>query len=186
MIKLSSLEDLTALFADRGGSLYGEAVTQTEHALQCACLAEADGAPATLVVAARLHDVGHLFESEADAAEPEVDGRHEIVGAQALKGLFGEAVRTPIAMHVGAKHYLCFKDAAYLEALSPASQQSLALQGGPFNESEATAFERLPFGREALALRRYDDLGKSAEPVARSMADFAPLMSALLIGGSRP
>jgi len=186
MIKLSSLEDLTALYAERGGSLYGEAVTQIQHALQCACLAEADGAPASLIVAALLHDVGHLFETEAYAPEPEVDRRHEIVGAQALKGLFGEAVRTPIAMHVGAKRYLCFKDPAYLEGLSPASVQSLALQGGPFTAAEAAAFEGRPYWREALALRRYDDLGKAAEPAARAMADFAPLMRGLLINRATP
>jgi phosphonate degradation associated HDIG domain protein len=185
MIRLSSLEAIASLYADRGEALYGEAVTQTEHALQCACLAEADGAPASLIVAALLHDVGHLFETEADAAEPEIDGRHEIVGAQALKGLFGEAVRKPIAMHVGAKRYLCVKDPGYLEGLSPASKHSLALQGGPFSEAEAAAFERLPYWREALALRRYDDLGKDAEPARRSMADFAPLMRRLMLNGSK-
>jgi phosphonate degradation associated HDIG domain protein len=184
MTPLSNLEALFGLYADRGGALYGEAVSQTQHALQCACLAEADGAPASLIVAALLHDVGHLLETEANATD--VDGRHEIVGAHALKGLFGEAVRKPIAMHVGAKRYLCFKEAAYLQALSPASKASLTAQGGPLTEAEATAFERRPYWREAIALRRYDDQGKQALQAERSITDFAPLMRALLIGGTDP
>jgi len=181
MKPLYSLEDIAGLYADRGETLYGEAVTQTQHALQCACLAEADGASASLIVASLLHDVGHLLETEANAADLEVDGRHEIVGAQALKGLFGAAVCKPIAMHVAAKRYLCFQDAAYLQALSPASKQSLARQGGPFDDVEAAAFERRPFWRDAIALRRYDDLGKRAETAGRTLSDFAPLMRAVRI-----
>lgn len=182
MHRLHSLEEIERLYAERGGRLYGEGVSQTEHALQCAVLAEADGAAPSLILAALLHDVGHLFEDEATALE--TDARHEIVSAQALKDLFGEDVRTPIALHVAAKRYLCFTEPAYLQALSPASQQSLKLQGGPFEADEAAAFERRPYWREAVALRRYDDLGKSAEPAGRAMADFLPLMQSLQIGAA--
>jgi predicted HD phosphohydrolase len=47
-----------------------------------------------------------------------------------------------------------------LSRLSPASVESLHLQGGPFNEAEARAFEQRPFAREAVRLRRWDDLAK--------------------------
>jgi phosphonate degradation associated HDIG domain protein len=186
VVRLSNLEDIERLYAARGGLNYGEGVTQTEHAVQCAVLVQADGAEPSLVVAALLHDIGHLLEAEEAVVGSTVDGRHEIAGAQALKGLFGEAVRGPIALHVAAKRYLCFKEPHYFQALSPASQASLALQGGPFDAAEAAAFERRPHWREALALRRFDDTGKRDEASGRAFADFAPLMRSLLVGAARP
>ena len=181
MARLSSLDEIVRLYAERGDAHYGEGVSQTEHALQCAELAEADGAPPSLIVAALLHDIGHLFEDEATIAD--ADYRHEILGAQLLKGLFGETVRAPIALHVSAKRYLCRLEPGYLDALSPASQASLALQGGPFDAVKAAAFERLPFWREAVALRRYDDTGKRTEPSRRTMADYLPIMAGELLTG---
>jgi predicted HD phosphohydrolase len=46
MSLLSSLDDLARLYATRGELTYGQGVTQVEHALQCAALAEADGSGA--------------------------------------------------------------------------------------------------------------------------------------------
>jgi gamma-butyrobetaine dioxygenase len=174
------LETLERLYAERGGLLYGEDVTQIEHALQCAALARAENAPPSLVIAALLHDVGHLFEDETTATE--TDAHHEAVGARALKGLFGEAVSQPVALHVMAKRYLCARDPAYFERLSAASKASLALQGGPFDAGQADAFERRPYWREAVALRRWDDLGKRDDAVGLTFADFLPLMREQLAG----
>ena len=183
MVRLSSLGDIEQLFATRGGLNYGEGVTQTEHALQCASLAAADGAPPSLIAAALLHDIGHLFEGEAAALA--FDGRHEITGAQALKALFGEDVVRPIALHVAAKRYLCCQEPGYFETLSAASRRTLELQGGPFSGSQAAAFDRQPYCREALALRRYDEMGKRPEPSGRRLADFAPLLRELVIRSGR-
>jgi phosphonate degradation associated HDIG domain protein len=183
MSELSSLEDIERLYAARGGLTYGEGVTQIEHALQCAALAEADGAAPSLVVAALLHDVGHLFVREEDVVQFKYDDLHQVAGARALSGLFGEAVCEPIALHVAAKRYLCFAEAGYVEALSKASQGSLRLQGGPFDAAEAAVFEQRPYWREAVALRRYDDTGKREEASGRAFADFAPMMRGLLVGG---
>ena len=182
MIRLSNLEEVERLYATRGALNYGEGVTQLEHAVQCAALARAQGAAPSLVAAALLHDIGHLFGMEEDATEH--DDRHEIAGARALKDLFDESVRGPIALHVAAKRYLCFTQAGYFQALSPASQASLVLQGGPFDNAEATAFERLPYCREAVSLRRFDDMGKREEFSGRSFADFAPLLRSLLLGSA--
>ena len=177
MARLSSLEEIERLYATRGELNYGEGLTQTEHAVQCAALAEAEGASPSLIVAALLHDVGHLFEAEDAVTGAKSDHRHEIAGAQALRSLFDHRVRGPIALHVPAKRYLCFSEPGYLEALSPASQASLRLQGGPFDAAEAAAFERLPHWREAVALRRYDDMGKRDDLVSRPFAAFIPVMT---------
>jgi predicted HD phosphohydrolase len=181
MSRLLSFEAIEALYADRGGLTYGEGVSQLEHALQCAGLAEAGRAPPSLIVAALLHDVGHLLEAE-DLTTAGIDDRHESVGARALKGMFGEAVWKPIALHVAAKRYLCFKDADYSRTLTPASQQSLALQGGPLNSVQAAIFERQSYWCEAIALRRFDDIGKSDDPAGRAFADFMPMMRLLSEG----
>ena len=123
------------LFATHGSSEYGgENVTQEEHALQCAELAAADGAPATLVAAALLHDIGHLLHDlPADAPERGIDDLHEALGGRWLESRFVPAVTEPVRMHVAAKRYLATMEPGYFERLSEASVLSLRLQGGPMS-----------------------------------------------------
>ena len=163
----------------RGGLHYGEGVTQLEHALQSAVLAESQASPPSLIVAALLHDIGHFFEREEDVAA--FDDRHEAVGARLLERLFPESVYRPVALHVAAKRYLCFTEPQYWAGLSQASQQSLKLQGGPFDRTQAEAFERAPFWRDAVQLRRFDDMGKRQEISGRAFADFMPIIRDLLV-----
>ena len=172
--RLPSLEALERLYRDRGDAAYGEGVSQMEHALQCGVLAHEDGAPPNLVIAALLHDVGHLFEDEDRAVQSDL--HHEITGARSLSLLFGLGVRTPIALHVPAKRYLCFREPGYMDELSEASVASLQLQGGPFDADQAERFERRPYWRQAVALRRYDDLGKRDTPAKVTFQDFLPLL----------
>ena len=159
---MSIVDEIFELFARRGGEAYfGEPVSQLEHALQTAMQAEATSAPDTLVVAALLHDIGHLLHQlPENIADQGVDGWHELVGARWLAGYFPKAVTEPIRLHVAAKRYLCAVDAEYQRRLSPASIQSLALQGGPMSESEAREFEAMPYVREAVQVRRWDDQAK--------------------------
>ena len=57
-----TVEEILGLYERRGAQQYGsEAVSQTEHALQCATLAAEGGASAELIAACLLHDVGHLI-----------------------------------------------------------------------------------------------------------------------------
>jgi phosphonate degradation associated HDIG domain protein len=156
------VEDILELFAARGASAYhGEAVSQEEHALQAADLADREGAPDALVVAALLHDVGHLLDGQdEDLADRGVDGRHEVAASAWLSRHFGSEVTEPIRLHVAAKRYLCAVDPSYLEGLSPASRLSLKLQGGPMDAGEVAAFEANAFAGDAVRLRHWDDLAK--------------------------
>ena len=174
----AAIDEIMALFEARGHERYGGRVTQLDHALQCASLAAEAGALDSLVVASLLHDYGHLIEDRGQTAERDgVDGAHEAVGARALAAWFGPAVTAPIALHVAAKRYLCATEPGYFEALSPASQLSLELQGGPFGATEAAAFAARPFAREAVQLRRWDDWGKALEPARRrNLASFRSLL----------
>jgi len=159
---MNILQNISDLFAKRGGSLYGgEAVTQQEHALQAALLAEQAGAGEQLVAAALLHDIGHLLHDlPDDAPDDGVDDRHEELGQRWLAKYFGPAVTEPVRLHVAAKRYLCAVESDYLASLSPTSVQSLELQGGPFSAAEQQEFEQLPHFRESLELRRWDDEAK--------------------------
>src|SRR3954447_283289 len=107
---------LADLFETRGKAMYfGEAVTEAEHALQAAHLAEDDGADDALVSAALLHDVGHLLHHLGeDAADRGIDDRHEDVGRAWLAKWFGPAVAEPVRLHVAAKRYLCAVHPTYL------------------------------------------------------------------------
>ena len=178
---LSSLDQIEALYAAKGGLNYGEGISQMEHALQCAVLAQEAGEPDSLVIASLLHDIGHLEEDEAEVVQFERDDRHEITGVRMLSRLFGPEVLQPIALHVAAKRYLCWKDPDYHAALSPASQATLRLQGGVFDADQAQKFERAPFHREAIALRSFDDTGKRPEAAEVKFSDYIPMMRKLII-----
>ena len=134
------LDELLALFeGDRATAMYDEVVTEREHALQAAQLAEAAGAPDVTVAAALLHDVGRLL-IEADPAFVAADRGHDKVGERHLRQWFGPGVTAPVGLHVAAKRYLCAVEADYLERLSAVSVRSLAVQGGPMSENEVVAF----------------------------------------------
>jgi phosphonate degradation associated HDIG domain protein len=155
-------DTIIELYQSKGsGAYFGEGVTETEHALQSAHLAEKSGADQETIVAALLHDIGHLLHNlPEDIAEQGIDGRHEEGGAAWLLNYFPNSVVDPIRLHVAAKRYLCAVEEGYFEKLSPASQQSLRLQGGPFSREEIDEFEKEPFWRTALALRHWDDTAK--------------------------
>jgi [1-hydroxy-2-(trimethylamino)ethyl]phosphonate dioxygenase len=158
----SIVDEIVRLFQTRGDAAYvGEAVSQTEHALQSARLAETEGAGDSLVVAALLHDVGHiLHDLPQDVAEQGIDDCHEEVGRTWLEAHFGPEVSEPVRLHVAAKRYLCASAPGYHAGLSTASQRSLELQGGPMSADEVARFTAHPHQEAAVRLRHWDDLAK--------------------------
>jgi phosphonate degradation associated HDIG domain protein len=155
-------DQIIRVFEENGGSAYfGEPVSQLEHALEAAYFADRENAVPWLITAALLHDIGHLLhEMPENVADLGIDARHEDLGHAWLAQYFGPEVTTPVRLHVAAKRYLCATDSEYLKLLSPASVQSLRLQGGAFTQAEAREFEQSPFAREAVRLRRWDDMAK--------------------------
>ncbi len=162
--------------------LYDEAVTERDHALQAASLAESEGAPPALVAAALLHDIGHLMAGDLAPLEAEVrsDAHHEGVGAAWLRPHFGSGVADPVALHVAAKRYLCAVDPAYADSLSPSSVRSLGLQGGPMSPTEAALFESNRHHEAAVRLRRWDDRAKVAAATTPDFEHFVPVLRELL------
>jgi predicted HD phosphohydrolase len=167
-----SLTRLTALFTQiKRHDYIGEAISQYEHALQCAYFAEQKGHSKAVIIASLLHDIGHvaLATPQPQMAELGVIN-HEWIGARlALEMGLSRQVATLIGYHVQAKRYLAAKKPIYKKNLSPASQGTLKFQGGPMSLEEQVLFEALPSFREILQVRTNDEKGKETE---MSLPDF--------------
>jgi len=157
-----TVDDIFSIYARGGASLYfGEPITVAEHGLQTAHFARTAGAGDALVVAALLHDIGHLIHAAPDdIAEWHSDDHHEVIGSRWLASCFGPEVSEPVRLHVPAKRYLCATNASYFSRLSAASVQTLKLQGGPMSAAEVSIFETEPYQHDAVLLRQCDDQGK--------------------------
>ena len=174
MTKTDPWPEIEELFQQSGSDAYfGEDVTQLQHALQCAALAERENAPDSLVVAALLHDIGHLLHRAGeDIADQGVDANHESVGARYLALHFPPEVSEPAHGHVDAKRYLCAVDTGYFDSLSDASRKSLALQGGPMSPEQCRAFEANPRFADTIRLRRWDDTAKDPNAVVPNIGHY--------------
>lgn len=154
---------LQSLYARYGQDAYGERLTQLAHAYQAAHLAQAAGHSPAVVVAAFLHDVGHLYAQEFPHEDMGAYGvmQHDHIGAAWLRQLgFGAPIPELVGGHVQAKRYLTWADPAYYAQLSEASQATLAYQGGPMTAEEAAAFRADPWFEGHILLRQWDDEAK--------------------------
>jgi gamma-butyrobetaine dioxygenase len=179
---LDPVQVIADLFASEGALEYrSEPVTRASHMLQAAALARASCAPAPLVAAALLHDIGH-FTPPASGHDlvRGTGGRHSDTGADWLARWFGEEVTEPVRLHVAAKRYLCAVEPGYLEALSPASLSALGVQGGPMGTAERARFEARPQAYAALRLRRWDDAAKDPAAVPPAFGYYRALLRRLL------
>jgi gamma-butyrobetaine dioxygenase len=168
------IAEIEALYSRWGSNKYDEQISQIEHAVQCAEFARHAEADDELIVATLLHDIGHLLELEQKDGNPNLNknDEHESSGAAYLARYFSSAVTAPIALHVEAKRFLCTTEETYFAQLSPASVRSLELQGGKMSASEVERFAKHPASERAVALRRWDELGKSLEPSGLTFFDF--------------
>ncbi len=175
-------DKIKTLFAERGDSEYGgEAVTQREHALQCAALAEAEGSDSALIVAALLHDIGHLLHDlPDDAPDKGIDDHHENSGYRFLKQHFDAAVTDPVRQHVAAKRFLCTVEPGYAKQLSEPSIVSLHLQGGMMSEGEINEFRSSPHWEAAVRLRKWDDQAKVVDLATPSLEHYLKLIPPLV------
>ncbi len=171
---MNIVDEILAVFGKRGaGAYFGERVSMTEHALQAAYFAQAAAPPPSLVVAALLHDVGHLVAPVPDdLADWVEDARHEEIGGEWLARRFPPEVFEPVRLHVPAKRYLCATDVHYFSKLSPASVVTLKLQGGPMSAAEVAQFETERYHADAVKVRQWDDQGKVPGLVTPQLEDY--------------
>ena len=157
-------DEIITLYETHGGAEYaGEPVTQLEHMVQSAQLAEEQGHDEEVILAAFLHDVGHICVSAQE--HNGMDGYgikdHEEVGAEFLqqKGFSKRLIRL-VEAHVEAKRYLTYKSPEYYDRLSDASKKTLEFQGGRMTADEAAAFEQHPLFHLIIRMRNWDEEAK--------------------------
>jgi len=179
---MTPIEEISQVLRDIGAERYGDgSVSQLQHALQCAALAEREGSSAELITAALLHDIGHMVDAHYEgAAESGVDRKHERIGSAYLAIWFGSAVTEPVLLHVAAKRYLCAVDGEYFDGLSPGSVRSLRLQGGELDAAGAKRFLANAHAKDAIRLRRWDDMAKDPEAVTEDLDHYLSFVSVAL------
>ena len=172
---------LEALFESNGAAEYlGEPVTMADHMLQGAAVAEKSGLPATVIVAALLHDIGHLESPRRTFSMDDSHDRvHEDAGAYFLWPYLPAVVVDCVRLQVAVKRYLCATRPDYLRCLSDASIYSLQLQGGPMGEDGVAVFAREPNLEAILQVRYLDDSGKRQDMRTPPVSHFLPLVSHL-------
>ena len=139
------------------------------HSFQAGCLAKAKGYDDELILAAFLHDIGHLYPLEKAPSDVENMGEfgieaHDLWGAKFLEeNGFSERIIATVKNHVASKRYLCAVDQSYHEQLSEASKQTLGYQGGPMSKMEAQVFEKRRFFEDSILIRKLDDEAKGID-----------------------
>ena len=180
MITQKAIEEIKQLFTAHGQSAYfGELVSQYEHAAQTALLAEEAGADSDTVIAAFLHDIGHLLPVESAEEHMENYGRrdHEAIAAEwLLERGFSEKTAELIANHVNAKRYLVYQQPGYFENLSEASRKTLEFQGGVMTPLQADWFEQHPYFEEILQMRYWDEQAKVEDKDLPELGYFLEMM----------
>ncbi|MEM1319200.1 MAG: HD domain-containing protein [Bacteroidota bacterium] len=161
----SVAQEIVSLFRRYGTLVYGEACSVLSHSFQAGELAQQQGLDEELVLAAFLHDIGHLCPLEGEQAYQQMAGfgieAHDEWGARFLEGRgFSPRLVATVRNHVQAKRYLCFSDPAYYSTLSKASRETLVHQGGVFSAAEAQTFENSPYFRASITIRKIDELAK--------------------------
>ena len=179
---MAFIDELFAFMQTAGSTRYDDQVTQLEHSLQTAHLADRAFASDQAIAAALLHDIGHLLQEEHDAQSGflHTDLEHEQVGAKWLLQMFPTGVVNPIRDHVRAKRYLCSNDEKYWTSLSESSRRSFELQGGAMSVEALEQFEKLPHFTDAIALRRRDDGGKVKGRNVPGLEHYRALLASLI------
>ncbi len=166
----ATVDDLFSLYERYGQSDYiGEPVSQIEHMVQSAQLAEEEGYEDEIILAAFFHDIGHLAEFIMPVKQMDGVGvvDHEKIGARFLSERgFSKTICDLVQNHVQAKRYLTHRYPDYFQRLSPASKITLSHQGGVMDEDEAIEFERHPLHSLYIKMREWDDKAKEiAKPL---------------------
>lgn len=172
------VDEIFSLYEKYGAGEYaGEKVTQLQHMVQAGELAKDAGYDDEVILAAFLHDIGHILETEHDQMDGFGTVDHEKVGADFLRERgFSERLARLVENHVSAKRYLTFKNPAYFEGLSEASRKTLEYQGGRMTAEEAADFERDELFKEFIDMRYWDEQAKIEDMPLASIDYYKNLM----------
>ena len=156
---------IVELYREKGEEYYGEGMTVNSHSIQCFLLAIEDQLDSELVLAAFLHDIGHLLSGTPnyESSVPDTYGltNHDELGAEFLHDMgLCSRICEVVGNHVASKRYLCGINQDYMKGLSKASQETLVLQGGVMKMPEVQEFEQKQFFNDSITIRLIDDRAK--------------------------
>lgn len=160
------MEEIIKLYKEFGDTNYiGENITQEQHAIQAAYLAQKEKYNRDVILGALLHDIGHLFPDQPLMKNLENDSLgnkdHELLGYEYLKkNGFSKLTCELVKNHVYTKRYLISTNPEYYQKLSDASKNTFVLQGGLLSDKEIKEFEKDKYFKYHLKLREWDDLAK--------------------------
>lgn len=178
-VNQQTVKEILALFEQYGEEEYGENLSQQEHMIQAAQMAQLENQANEVVIAALLHDIGHLYGHQLNNDRMGDFGimDHEALGADYLttRG-FSDKVATLVKGHVLAKRYLCYADPDYMVALSHASRETLKQQGGPMMKAEAELFRNSPYFDLSIRMRHWDEEAKIPNQILPSIDSFRDLL----------
>lgn len=182
-----TVSEIITLYELHGHEQYGEKVTQLQHMVQTAMLAEEEGHDNEVILAAFLHDIGHFMgKGEDDRMGAFGIVSHEKLGADFLRAKgFGEKIAALVEGHVAAKRYLTYAEPTYYNRLSEASKQTLIHQGGPMNADEAITFKASPYFELSIKMRAWDEDGKVPESTEHALEKYRNMMIQFLEGEKR-
>jgi predicted HD phosphohydrolase len=174
-------EEILDLYQRGGNDAYfGEDVTQLQHALQAAASAVEAHADDELVVAALLHDIGHLLPGDNYHDEiGVVDHDQTCIEWLTARG-FSARLIALVSGHVSAKRYLVTTKTEYRNRLSPTSQRTLELQGGAMTSMEVEVFETHLHFRDVLRLRTWDEQAKDPGRTVPGLETYLPRIELIL------
>ena len=169
----STVAEISFLYLTYGNIHYDEACSQFAHGAQCASLAQRQGHKDDIVIAAFLHDIGHLIAQHQQKSDMNQQGyiHHSQLGADFLKAHnFSHAVVRMVQYHVQAKRYLVSTSKCYRALLSTASRKTLQQQGNGLTKNQQQVFENQPDFEDLLTLRHLDDAGKDPDMVTSALS----------------
>ena len=168
-----TVDEIFALYEQYGQEEYGEEVTQVAHMVQAAQLAEQEGYPEDVILAAFFHDIGHLCASGHASVGTYGAHQHERIGGDYLRQQgFSECMARLVENHVRAKRYLTYAQPGYYETLSAASRQTLLEQGGKIDSDEARTFEQDELFDLSLRMRHWDEAAKETGQPAPDVSPY--------------
>ncbi len=164
----NNIELILNIYKKYGTMTYGEGCSVLSHSFQAGVLAEEQGLDDELILAAFLHDIGHLCPLERESDFSKMDGfgieAHDEIGAIFLEEKsFSNKIIATVRNHVNSKRYLCRVDQNYFEQLSDASKKTMTFQGGVMTEEEARDFEQTLFFEESIIIRKIDEAAKGVD-----------------------
>jgi len=158
------------------GDYIGEKISQREHVVQAALLAEkyftenacCDKLKNEVVLGAQYHDVGNMLEFEYPGKYELTENlgilNHEKHGANFLRENGANEIICELVLgHVFTKRYLISKNRDYFNKLSDASKQTFEYQGGLLSPEEMVMYEENPLFQFHLKIREWDDKAKSTD-----------------------